>query len=110
MYLYEIKACLILPSTAQALRDRMRAAVEAEYPEQEGHLDVERREGTIPASILELLEAAQESQTAAVEASQMCEDVSAMSATGDAQLATGLNEVSDERAVLGPVRAAPRSS
>ena len=110
MYLYEIKACLILPSTAQALRDRMRAAVEAEYPEQEGHLPVEKREGTIPASILELLEAAQESQTTAVEASQMCEDVSAMSATGDAQLATGLNEVSDERAVLGPVRAAPRSS
>ena len=110
MYLYEIKVCLSLLSTAQALRERMRAAVEAEYPEQEGHLPVEKREGTIPESILEVLEAGLESQTAAVEASQVCEDVSAMSATGDAQLATGLDEVSDERAVLGPVRAAPRSS
>ena len=108
MYLYEIKVCLSLLSTAQALRERMRAAVEAEYPEQEGHLPVEKREGTIPESILEVLEAGLESQTA--EASQMCNDVSALSATGDAQLATGLDEAPCERAVLGAVRAAPRSS
>ena len=39
----------------------MAAAVQAEYPEQEPHLAEHARQGTIPASILEVLE---ESQTA----------------------------------------------
>ena len=47
--------------TAEELRHRVAAAVQAEYPEQEPHLAEHARQGTIPESILEVLK---ESQTA----------------------------------------------
>jgi hypothetical protein len=41
--------------TAIVLKERMRTAVEREYPETEGHLPESAREGRIPTSVLELL-------------------------------------------------------
>ena len=58
-----IFACKVFrgKGTAEELRHRMAAAVQAEYPEQEPHLAEHARQRTIPASMLEVLE---ESQTA----------------------------------------------
>ena len=42
-----------LPHT---LKQKMRAAVQKQYPEQEGHLPESEREGTLPPSILQLLQ------------------------------------------------------
>ena len=42
--------------TAEQLRDKMRKAVEAEYPDNETHLPEEQRQGYIPDSIVEALE------------------------------------------------------
>ena len=39
----------------QHLRQKMREAVEREYPETEGHLPEDERDGHVPASILETL-------------------------------------------------------
>ena len=41
--------------TAIVLKERMRTAVEREYPETEGRLPEKAREGRIPTSVLELL-------------------------------------------------------
>ena len=42
--------------SALALKEKMKEAVEREYPEEEGHLPPEEREGTIPASVLAVLQ------------------------------------------------------
>ena len=43
--------------SAEELRQRMRAAVAREYPEQEADIPEEERQGTMPPSILEVLRA-----------------------------------------------------
>ena len=48
--------------SAEELRQRMRAAVAREYPEQEADIPEEERQGTMPPSILEVLRA-QEAET-----------------------------------------------
>ena len=45
------------------LKERMRAAVEREYPETEGHLPEEQREGHIPQSLLKMLREADEEKS-----------------------------------------------
>ena len=52
--------------TATKLKERMCAAVEREYPEQEGHLLEEERQGKIPEPIIQTLRAMEaEAQTGA---------------------------------------------
>ena len=46
--------------SALELKAKMREAVAREYPEQEGEVSEERREGCIPASILEALRDAEQ--------------------------------------------------
>ena len=43
--------------SAEDLRERMRQAAEREYPEQENDLPEEKRQGTIPKSIIEVVRA-----------------------------------------------------
>ena len=45
------------------LKERMRAAVEREYPEHQGHLPEEEREGHIPKSLLTMLREAEEEKS-----------------------------------------------
>ena len=46
--------------SAAALKEKMRAAVEKEYPETEAHVPEERRQGSIPQSILDVLKEVEE--------------------------------------------------
>ena len=51
----------ILSGSAEKLREQVRLAVEKEYPESEADIAVEHRAGTIPESLLQMLESSQKS-------------------------------------------------
>ena len=120
----------ILSGSVEKLREQVRAAVEKEYPESEADIPVEQRSGTIPETLLEILEFSQKSMEEEVTvagnvapplgnssqtASATGQDLGTSSASGQVlRISSASGQISGEAAsgqvssASGHVRAPPR--